>query len=160
METQDILKLIASVVVCLIAGGIGAIFTTPSIRNWYAELSKPPFTPPNWLFGPAWTTLYILMGIAAFFVFREGLAASGVKIALIIFLVQLILNILWSVVFFGLHSPAGAIVVIAGLWITILITLLRFWGISTIAGVLLIPYLAWVTFASALNAGILVLNRR
>jgi benzodiazapine receptor len=152
-------KLAISIIISLAAGGIGVIFTSPAIGTWYAALNKPGFTPPNWLFGPAWTTLYILMGIAAFFVLRQGLLAPGVKLALLVFLVQLILNILWSVIFFGYHQLLGGIVVIVLLWIAILITLLRFWNISTVAGALLIPYLAWVTFASALNIAVWILNR-
>jgi benzodiazapine receptor len=156
---SDILKLAICIFICLVAGGIGAAFTTSSNRTWYVGLVKPPFTPPNWLFGPAWTVLYILMGVAAYLIWKQGLSTTGVKLALLIFLIQLILNILWSVVFFGIHTPAGGIAVIATLWIAIFITLLRFWGVSTSAGALLIPYLAWVTFASALNIGVWKLNK-
>ena len=152
-------KLAITIIISLAAGGIGAIFTSPAIGSWYAGLSKPVFTPPNWLFGPAWTILYILMGVAAFYVWRQGLSAPSVKLALLVFLIQLILNLLWSVVFFGFHQLPGGIVVIVLLWIAILITLLRFWDISLIAGGLLIPYLAWVTFASALNIAVWILNR-
>jgi benzodiazapine receptor len=105
MGARDITKLVVSIVACQAAGAIGSIFTTPAIPTWYAALEKPFFTPPNWLFAPAWITLYLLMAIAAFLVWRQGLGQKGVNSALLVFLVQLVLNALWSVVFFGLHSP-------------------------------------------------------
>jgi benzodiazapine receptor len=120
--------------------------------------AKAPFTPPNWLFFPAWVTLYALMGISAFLIWRRGLDDRRVRTALIIFLIQLILNSLWSVVFFGLESPLYGVVVIIALWVAIFFTLLRFFNISTVAGILRIPYTVWVSFAAALNKSILVLN--
>jgi len=157
-KSRDIIKLVISIVACQCAGGIGAIFTTPAIPTWYAALEKPAFTPPNWLFAPAWITLYLLMGIAAFLIWRQGLGQKGVKTALIIFLVQLVLNVLWSVVFFGLQSPLYGVVVIVALWMVILLTTLRFFKLSTAAGALLLPYIVWVIFAAALNVSIWVLN--
>ena len=154
----NIIKLLISVIVCECAGLIGSIFTTGAIPTWYAALQKPSFTPPNWLFAPVWSTLYLLMGIAAFLVWRKGLADRQVRIALIIFLIQLILNILWSVVFFGLESPLSGLIVIIVLWIAILITILRFWKISHAAAWLLVPYIVWVSIATALNASIWALN--
>ena len=158
MGARDIIKLIVSIIACQCAGLIGSIFTTAAIPTWYAALQKPVFTPPNWLFAPAWITLYLLMGIAAFLVWRKGLGEEGVKCALIVFLVQLVLNALWSVVFFGLQSPLYGMVVILALWVAILLTILRFFKLSTAAGALLLPYLLWVSFASALNISICVLN--
>jgi len=155
---QDVIKLIISLAASLAAGGIGVVFTAPAIRTWYVDLNKPFFTPPNWLFGPAWTILYILMGIAAFLIWRIGLSTPGVQIALIAFLIQLILNLLWSIVFFGMHSPSGGVIVIVLLWIAILVTLIKFWGLYQTAGILMIPYLLWVTFAAALNIAIWRLN--
>jgi benzodiazapine receptor len=157
-KSGNIIKLVISIVACECAGGIGAIFTTAAIPTWYAALQKPSFTPPNWLFAPAWTTLYLLMGIAAFLIWRKGLGQKGVKSALVIFLVQLVLNALWSVVFFGLKSPLYGMVVILALWVVILLTILRFFKLSTAAGALLLPYILWVSFASALNVSIWVLN--
>lgn len=157
-KLRDIFKLIISIVVCQCAGLVGSIFTTPAIPTWYATLEKPAFTPPNWLFAPAWITLYLLMGIAAFFVWRKGSDQREVRLALLVFLLQLILNVLWSVVFFGLHSPLCGVIVIVALWITILFTILRFFPISTLAGALLLPYIGWVSFAAVLNISILVLN--
>ena len=153
-----VFKLIVSVVACQLAGVIGSVFTTPAIPTWYAALAKPAFTPPSWLFAPAWITLYLLMGIAASLVWRVGLDQKQVRTALILFLVQLVLNALWSMAFFGLQSPLGGIIVIVLLWAAILLTILKFFRISTVAGALLVPYIAWVTFAATLNAYIYVLN--
>jgi len=158
MGAKDIIKLVVAIVACQCAGLIGSIFTTPNIPTWYAALEKPFFTPPSWLFAPAWITLYLLMAIAAFLVWRKGLGEEGVKCALTVFLVQLVLNALWSVVFFGLQSPLYGMVVILVLWIVILMTIIRFFKLSTAAGALLLPYILWVSFASALNISIWVLN--
>jgi len=154
----NILKLVASIVVSQCAGIVGSAFTTPAIPTWYASLQKPPFTPPNWLFAPAWITLYLLMGIAAFLVWRVGLANHRVRTALVLFLVQLALNALWSVVFFGLQSPLYGVIVIIVLWLTILLTMLKFARISAVAAWLLVPYILWVSFASVLNISIWILN--
>jgi benzodiazapine receptor len=158
IKVIDILKLVVSVIICLGAGFIGSVFTTPSIPTWYATLKRPSFAPPNWLFAPVWTTLFVLMGIAAFLVWRRGLNDPQVKIALGIFIVQLILNTLWSVMFFGLRSPLGGLIDISILWIAILLTILNFFKISTTAGLLLIPYILWVSFAAVLNFSIWRLN--
>ena len=154
----DIFKLIISIVVCELAGVIGSIFTISAIPTWYAALQKPSFTPPNWLFAPAWGTLYLLMGIAAFVIWRKGLDDKRVKAALIVFLIQLILNALWSIVFFRLESPLFGVIVIVILWIVILFTILKFFRISTLAGGLLLPCIGWVTFAAALNVSVFILN--
>jgi translocator protein len=159
MSWIDVLKLVASLIICLSAGGIGAIFTTRAIPIWYRGLKKPGFTPPNSLFGPIWTILYILMGVAVFLVWREGLNHSGVPVAFSLFWVQLALNILWSIIFFGLRSLAGGMALIILLWIMILVTLILFFRVSAAAGGLLIPYLLWVTIASNLNLQIWRLNR-
>ncbi|MBN2199004.1 MAG: tryptophan-rich sensory protein [Candidatus Aminicenantes bacterium] len=158
MKGPDIFKLVISLLVCQAAGFLGSLATTPSIPNWYRNLAKPSFTPPSWVFGPAWVTLYVMMGIALFLVWRRGAAAPGVKTALILFFIQLALNSLWSVLFFGLHQPFWAFIEIIILWIFILLTLIAFWRISLPAGLLLLPYLLWVTFASALNFAIWRLN--
>ena len=159
MDWTDIIKLIVSIVACEGAGGIGAIITTPAIRTWYAGLKKPAFTPPNSVFGPIWVTLYLLMGIAVFLVWREGLSQEGVTVAFAVFWAQLVLNILWSVVFFGLKSLFGGMVIILLLWIAILVTIIMFFGVSPIAGGLLIPYIIWVSIAANLNARVWLLNR-
>ena len=154
----NIVKLVTSLVVCQCAGIVGSVFTAPAIPNWYATLQKPAFTPPNWLFAPAWITLYLLMGIAAFLVWCVGLENRRVRTALIIFLVQLMLNALWSVVFFGMQSPLYGVIVIAILWLMILLTILKFARISATAAWLLVPYILWVCFATALNISIWILN--
>jgi tryptophan-rich sensory protein len=159
MSIRNIFKLIISIVACLGAGAIGSVFTRSAIPTWYANLEKPFFTPPNWLFAPAWTLLYILMGIAAFLVWRKGLGNRQVRTTLIVFLIQLVLNSLWSVVFFGLESPLSGLIVISILWVAILVTIIKFFRISRVASVLMWPYLLWVTFAAVLNASIWLLNR-
>jgi len=159
MRIRDIWKLVVSIIACLAAGAIGSIFTRQAIPTWYATLEKPAFNPPNWLFAPVWTLLYLLMGVAAFLVWRKGLENRQVRIALIVFLVQLVLNALWSVVFFGLESPLYGMVVIVALWVVILFTVLKFYRISLAASVLMWPYLLWVTFAAVLNSSIWLLNR-
>ena len=148
---KDIVKLLVSVIVCLAAGFIGSIFTNASIPTWYAALKKPSFAPPNWVFAPVWTALFVLMGIAAYLVWRHGLNTPIVKTALIIFIVQLIFNMLWSLVFFALKSPLFGFVVIIILWFLILATIIYFSNVSKLAGILLVPYIAWVSFATILN---------
>ena len=157
-KLKDILKLLISIVACQSAGLIGSIFTMKAIPTWYAALQKPSFSPPNWLFAPAWGTLYLLMGISAFLIWRKGLDNSQVKRALFIFAIQLALNALWSVVFFGLESPLYGVIVIVALWIAILLTMLKFFKISAVAFWLLLPYLLWVTFAAVLNISVWILN--
>ena len=151
-------KLLISIVACQCAGLIGAVFTTPAIPTWYATLQKPAFTPPNWLFAPAWATLFLLMGISASIIWHRGLENRQVKAALMIFLIQLILNMLWSIAFFGLQSPISGVIIIVLLWAAILITIIVFFKISRLAGSLLLPYIGWVTFAAILNVSIFILN--
>jgi translocator protein len=159
MSWPDIIKLIASIILCEGAGGIGAVFTTPAISGWYKNLKKPGFTPPNAVFGPVWITLYLLMAIAVFFVWKQGFSQSAVMLAFIIFWVQLALNILWSVVFFGYKSLAGGVIIILLLWIAILANIITFFGVSFVAGLLLIPYILWVSIAANLNIQVCRLNR-
>ncbi|MBM3240851.1 tryptophan-rich sensory protein [Candidatus Poribacteria bacterium] len=161
MEKSNIIaffKLVISIVICQIAGLLGSFFTTSAIPTWYATLKKPSFTPPNWLFAPVWTTLFVLMGVSAFLVWRKGLHDKPVIIALSSFGVQLVLNILWSAMFFGLKSPLAGFIDISILWLAILFTLFNFFKISTTAGILLIPYIAWVSFAAMLNLSLVILN--
>lgn len=156
---KNSIRLIVSIVACQCAGFIGSIATSRSVSTWYQTLQKPDFTPPSWLFAPAWITLYLLMAIAAFLVWRTGLDKPETRTALIIFLVQLVLNALWSIAFFGLQSPLYGVIVIAALWLAILFTILKFFPISKAAGVLMLPYILWVSFAAVLNISILILNR-
>jgi translocator protein len=146
------------VVSCLAVAGLGAVFTTGSVRDWYPVLQKPSWNPPAWLFGPVWTMLYIMMAVAAWLVWqRRGFV--NVNSALGLFIFQLILNALWSPLFFGLRSPLAGLLDIVPLWTAILVTLLSFYKISPVAGVLLVPYWLWVSFATALNFVIWKLNR-
>ncbi len=155
---MDKLKLALALMVCLLAGALGALFTTPAIPTWYAGLSKPSFSPPNWLFAPVWTLLYVLMGGAAYLVWMKGWKQREVRAALGVFGVQLVLNFLWSVAFFGMHSPLYGLVVIAALWAAIALTIVRFRGVSRPAAWLLVPYLLWVSFAAYLNYSVWALN--
>lgn len=159
MKINNTFKLIIAIAVSELAGIIGSVFTTPSIAGWYVGIVKPALNPPAWVFGPVWTTLFVLMGIAAFLVWKKGLDRKDVKIALGIFIGQLILNTLWSIIFFGLHSPVGAFIEIIFLWLAILATIIAFARISRTAAWLLIPYILWVSFAGYLNLSIWSLNR-
>jgi len=157
-KKKDVLTLAICILICQCAGFIGSFFTRPSIPTWYATLDKPPFTPPNGVFSPVWITLFLLMGISLFLIWRRGLAESKVKIALGFFGSQLIFNILWSVLFFGLRSPLAGFIDIAVLWLAIALTIFYFLKVSKTAGVLLLPYIVWVSFAAVLNVYIWRLN--
>lgn len=143
----------------LAAGFVGSYFTMPAVAGWYATLLRPELSPPNWVFGPVWTTLYILMGIASFLVWQKR-AHYGhrARQALKVYGFQLGLNVLWSVLFFGLQSPGLALVCVAALWLAIVWTMLLFYRLSRASALLLLPYLAWVSFASYLNYMIYMLN--
>lgn len=163
---KDILRLGISIAAPLIAGVIGSIFTSESVSTWYQTIEKPTFSPPNWLFGPVWTTLYVMMGISLFLVWRATTNTTTFtkdrrnrKIAAFIaFGFQLILNVLWSFLFFGLRSPQLAFVEIIILLISIVATIVIFSKISKLAAILMVPYAGWVTFASFLNLQIWLLN--
>ncbi len=159
MKFKNALKLFDSILICEAAGIIGSFFTMSQIESWYVTLQMPAFSPPNYVFGPVWTTLYALMGVALFLVWREGLNTQHVKKALGVFAVQLVLNSLWSIVFFGLHSPLGALVVIVALLVSIVWSMIEFYKISRAATWLLVPYLLWVSFATYLNAAIWYINK-
>ena len=154
----NIFKLLFSIATCLMCGFVGSLFTKSSIKTWYAHLRKPFFNPPPWIFGPVWSILYVLMGIAAFIVWQGGLERDGVRTALFVFLVQLLLNAIWSPIFFGMKSPIAGFIVIVFLWLAICITIILFYHVSQIASFLLIPYLLWVSFALVLNFAIARMN--
>ena len=158
MQKRVIFKLIVSLIVCQLAGFVGSLFTTPSIPTWYASLAKPSFTPPNWVFSPVWISLFVLMGISLFLLWEKTLHYPGVRTAMFWFAVQLGLNMLWSILFFGLKSPFLALIGIIVLWIAIFLTILKSFRVSKLAGMLLIPYLIWVSFAAGLNYSIWTLN--
>lgn len=155
---MTLLKLIGSIIVCQVVGIIGALFTSPAIKGWYSNLNKPSFNPPNWIFGPVWTALYLLMGISLFLVWKKYNGDSNIKIALTIFFFQLVLNTLWSIMFFGLRNPMAGFIVIVVLWIAILLTIISFYKYSITASMLLIPYILWVSFATVLNYYLWKLN--
>ncbi|HAX48290.1 MAG TPA: tryptophan-rich sensory protein [Ignavibacteria bacterium] len=155
---KKIIKLVVSIVVCQLAGVIGSIFTVSNINTWYIDLSKPLLNPPNWVFGPVWITLYFLMGIALFLVWNKGLDSRFSKNAFILFIVQLVFNAMWSIVFFGLHQLLISVFVIIILWLLIFVNIVQFGKISKPAAYLLLPYILWVSFASYLNIAIYILN--
>ncbi|MBU0536441.1 MAG: tryptophan-rich sensory protein [Nanoarchaeota archaeon] len=155
MLFKSIPKLIISIIIPQLAGLIGSIFTTSSISSWYSKLTKPSFNPPNWIFGPVWTTLFVLMGISFYLVWTSG---KNIKLAVTIFIVQLVLNTLWSILFFGMQNPFAAFIELIFLWIAILATIIIFYRISPTAAYLLVPYLLWVSFAGILNYSIYSLN--
>jgi tryptophan-rich sensory protein len=149
-------KLVTAILLCQFAGIVGSAFTFSAIPNWYAFLEKPFFSPPNWVFGPVWTTLYTLMGISLYLIWINKSKLK--KEALSIFYAQLVLNTLWSILFFGLKNPAIAFIEILLLWVLVAAAIVKFNKINKTAGYLLIPYILWVSFASLLNAAIVWLN--
>jgi tryptophan-rich sensory protein len=148
------LRLLFSITLCESAGVIGALATSASIPTWYAGLQKPLFNPPNWVFGPVWTALYFIMGWAFYRVWQKGFSAR----ALAVFSLQLVMNLMWSIVFFGLHQPGLGLMELVLLWGLILWSILEFRRIDAVAGWLLAPYLAWVSFAGVLNYFVWQLN--
>ena len=158
MNKNNIFKFFVSIIVCELAGIIGSFYTFDAIPNWYNYLVKSPLNPPSWGFGPVWTILYILMAISLFLVWKQGVSRVEVKKAIYIFSFQLLLNTLWSILFFGLHSPILALIEIVFMWLSILWTMIAFYKISKLATWLLLPYILWVSFASYLNFSVWWLN--
>lgn len=156
---KKFLTLFLSILICLSAGAIGTIFTFSAIPTWYAALNKPVFSPPNYLFGPVWTILYILMGISVYLIYTKGLKTKKVRDAIYLFGIQLILNAIWSPIFFGLKNTLLALFVIIAMWIYIFRTILAFEKIERKAALLLVPYILWVSFATILNFSVWFLNR-
>jgi tryptophan-rich sensory protein len=157
-KIKEIPKLIVSILIPLIVGFASSLATLGSITTFFDVLNKPSWTPPAWAFAPIWTTLYILMGIALFLVWRAGFERRDVKIAIFVFALQLILNFFWTIIFFGFKSLFGGLIEIVFLWIVILINIILFYRISKAAGILLVPYILWVTIASYLNYSVYILN--
>ena len=156
MRVNNIAKLLISIGVCELAGIAGSFFTVSSIPTWYSTLIKPALNPPAWIFGPVWVTLYALMGISLWLVWRSN--SSEKRRAIWLFIVQLVLNAIWSPIFFGAHSISNALAVIVLLWAAIVLTILIFKRISKPAAWLLLPYILWVSFAAYLNFAIWILN--
>jgi tryptophan-rich sensory protein len=151
-------KLLISILICEFAGVVGSLFTTSAIKNWYIFLIKPTFAPPNWLFGPVWVTLYVMMGISLYLVWIKGLEKKEVKKAFNLFLVHLVFNAFWSIIFFGFRSILGGLIEISILVVLVLIIINKFYKIDKVASYLLIPYLLWGIFATFLNYNIFILN--
>ncbi len=156
--TKDIVAFFGFVGLSQLAGVIGSFFTISSVSNWYITLERPLLSPPDWVFGPVWITLYTLMGVAVWLVWRQRYLQNGVKAALVLFGIQLILNSLWSIIFFGWQEIGYAFVEIILLWVAIFLTIKQFAKIAKIAAWLMVPYLLWVSFAAYLNLGFLLLN--
>lgn len=155
---QKVLKFIISIIICQSAGIFGSLFTFEAIPVWYATLEKPAFAPPNWIFGPVWITLYFLMGLSLYIVWKDELKSKTRNAFFIVFGIQLILNALWSFLFFGLRSPFLGLLDIILLDIMVIVTIIYAKSISKLAMILLIPYLIWIVFASFLNYVIFLVN--
>ncbi len=158
MTKSQIFKLFASLVLPLGLGAIAGLFTAEAVPEWYETLNRPSFNPPNWLFGPVWTILYILLGISLFLIWKKS-ASKERNLAILVFLLQQALNFAWSFIFFYFNMIGFALVEIILLWASIIIMLILFRKIKPIAAYINIPYLIWVTFAAILNAGYYLLNR-
>ena len=156
---QSLIALAVSLGLPLLAGGVGAAVTVPALAPWYADLAKPAWTPPAGVFGPVWTLLYLAMGLASWLVWRQGWRRHEVRRALLLLAGQLVLNLLWSIFFFGLRAPGLAFLDIMLLWIALAAALTYTRQVSGLGTALLVPYLGWVSFAGALNAAVWYLNR-
>jgi tryptophan-rich sensory protein len=155
-KNNTILALVGFILLCLLVGFTGAFLTAESVRGWYLTINKPTWTPPNYLFAPVWTTLYFMMGSAVWLVWRER--HSTIAIPLALFFIQLFFNLIWSGLFFTLQSPILGLVDISILWLLITATIVSFWRVKPLAGLLLVPYLLWVSYATALNFAIWQMN--
>jgi len=158
LQINSFFKFFISLALCLAVGGISGFITANEITSWYATLNKPSFNPPNWIFSPVWTTLYIFMAISLWLIWKSNVISTIKRNALTIFSIQLILNFFWSIIFFRFHQTGIALIEIVLLWIFILLSIIKFRPISKTASYLLIPYLLWVSFASILNFEIWRLN--
>ncbi|HMT74632.1 MAG TPA: tryptophan-rich sensory protein [Chitinophagaceae bacterium] len=156
---NNTLKLIIAVALPLVVGGLSGFFTVTGVESWYQTINKPSWNPPNWIFGPVWTTLYILMGISLFLVWKDDAAGSVKKYALLLFAAQLLLNFFWSFIFFSQQQPGWAFAEIVLLWLLIVLTIFAFARINNLAAWLLVPYISWVSFAAILNFTIWQLNK-
>lgn len=157
MKKSDITKLVIAILIPLALGAIAGRFTAQAVPDWYASLNRPSFNPPNWIFGPVWTVLYILLGISLYLIWKQ-IPSKERNNALLIFSLQMFLNFIWSFVFFYFNQIGLALIVIIGLWISIIFMLISFYKLKPSAAYLNLPYLLWVTFASVLNAGYFILN--
>lgn len=156
---SNIVKAIIAIAIPLMVGATSGFFTVTGVESWYQTIQKPSWNPPNWIFGPVWTTLYVMMGIALFLVWKEDTSEELKKIAIALFAVQLTLNFFWSFIFFNQQQPGWALVEIIAMWFFILLTIFAFAQVNKTAAWLLVPYISWVSFASILNYTIWQLNR-
>lgn len=159
MSPRALGRLALCVLVPQVVGLTAGLITAGAVGDWYVTLARPSFAPPSWVFAPVWTTMYVLMGVAAFLVWQRGTAAPSARAALVLFAAQLALNWLWSLVFFGFRAPGFALLEIMALWGLIAWCTVLFFRVRTVAGALMVPYLVWVTFATALNFEFWRLNR-
>ncbi len=158
INTKEIGKAVLFILGCELAGVIGSAFTFSALASWYPLLVKPFFNPPNWIFGPVWTILYALMGIAAYLIWSKGIGKGGVRFALSLFALQLALNVLWSALFFGLRSVLFGMMGAVALWVAVLIATIEFRNVSRWAMLIMLPYLIWVSFAMILSISLFMLN--
>lgn len=158
MFNQNFIKFFVALAASFLTALIGSVLTMPAITTWYQTINKPSFTPPNWLFGPAWTILFLLMAISWFLILKNGLTSKYYKTANYIFLVQLILNIFWSFLFFYIQSPFLAMLEIIAFWLILVLNFYYFYRINKKAAWLFVPYIAWVSFAAFLTYSIWRLN--
>lgn len=156
---SNVLRLIISIAIPLIIGGLSGFFTATGVDSWYQTILKPSWNPPSWIFGPVWTALYVMMGISLYLVWKSNVEQNIKKKAITFFALQLTLNFFWSLIFFMLHSPGWALVEIVVLWLFILLTIFAFAKSSKAAAWLLVPYISWVSFASILTYTIWQLNK-
>lgn len=152
------IKLIIAIAIPVAVGAISGFFTATGVESWYQTINKPSWNPPSWIFGPVWTTLYVMMGIALFLVWKSDSSDILKKTAIALFAIQLILNFFWSFIFFNQHQIGWALVEIIAMWIFILLTIFAFGNVSKLAAWLLVPYISWVSFATILNYTIWKLN--
>ena len=155
---KKVLKFIASIIICQSAGVFGSMATFEAVPGWYITLEKPFFAPPNWIFGPVWIILYFLMGVSLYIVWKDELKSKTRNVFFVVFAIQLILNALWSLLFFGLKSPLLGLIDILILDVMLVVTIFYAKRVSKYAAMLLIPYMVWIIIASVLNYAILVLN--
>lgn len=153
------LPLLISILITQAVGIASAYFTLPEVEGWYSTLKKPAFTPPDWFFAPVWTVLYVLIGIAAYMVWQRRNDSSYYKITIWVYVVQLLLNFLWAIIFFGMHQVLGGLIDTVLLWIAIIVNIIYFRKFSRVAGWLLVPYFLWTSFALILDLGFFMLNR-
>jgi len=158
MAGRKILLFVIALGICLLAGYIGASFTTPEIPTWYEDLQKPDLTPPSWVFGQVWTILFIFMGISLYWILETGVKSQDAKLGMILFIFQLVLNVAWSYIFFSLHSTFFSFLIIIMLWAVLLCAIVQIFRFSIPASVILVPYFCWISFAAYLNYGILIMN--